>query len=170
MSDFTSNALAGKTFFRAIATPQRTGYNSYLQLYNPPNSGKNIFLDAVYVWPGLASASGEYGFIHYATPFNAPALSGIVLDVFQVNFTATKIGASAGVAQIFGGTYPGFILGAGGRVEYFWQSPNNTQPGTLEKFPYPVIIGPNDGVLFWNATAGLEGKVGLWIREENLPV
>lgn len=158
----TAEAMAGRAFYRAIASPARANYCSYIQLYNPPNSGVNVCVDALYVWAGL-TLSGEYGIIHYATPFDTPALNGVVLDVFSAPLLPTRIGQPAPKCRLLAGTYPGNILP---QIDYFFQSPTTIQPDAPFKLPYPIIFGPSDGIVLWNSTAGLEGKAGIWLREK----
>ncbi len=162
MSGADSVALAGQTFYRAIASPARSGWCSYIQLLNPPNSGVNAYFDAVYVWPGL-TVSGEYGILHYATAFDDPSVSGLIKDVFTAPLLPTYYGAAAPKTRLLAGTYPSNIVA---RVDYFFQGPVVGEGAKLEKFPYPIIFGPGDGILLWNASPSLEGKAGMWIREK----
>lgn len=157
-------AIAGQTFYRAIASPSRAGYCSYIQLYNPPDSSVSVFLDALYIWPGIA-VSGEYGIIRYATPFDDPSLHGVVLDVFSAPLLPTRYRAASPRCRLLAGTYPGNIEP---QIDYFFQGPPTSEQATLFTFPYPIIFGPGDGIVLWNPTPGIEGKAGIWLREKSI--
>ena len=164
MGQYDAAALAGQTFYRAVAAPSGAGTDAYIGLQNPTGSGINTFVDALYVWPGLAGASAEVGIMKYNTPFNKAPFTKAYSTFLVSNYYNGANAKSKTV--IWCGDYP---TNANPQIDYIFQGPNNNQPSTLEKPPYPyAILAPGQGIAIWMTTPNSEMKVGIWIRE--LPV
>ena len=162
MGNYDAEALAGQTFYRAVASPAVPGQCGNIGILNPLNSGIRTFVDALYVWPGLPSGSGEVGIIHYATPFNQAPFAAVYSTFLVPNY----YGMPKSKTVLWLGTYP---TNVGPQIDYIFQGPNQTTPGKLEIPPYPyAILNPGDGIVLWLSTPGYELKAGIWIRE--LPV
>lgn len=157
MSQYDAEALAGQTFYRAVAAPSTPGSCAYVGLQAGPDV--QVFLDAVYVWPGLPGASAEIGIIHYNTPFDQAPFT----KAYSTFLVPNHYGKPNSKSTIWAGNYPTNVEP---QIDYIFQGPNNNQPGRLEQPPYTyAILDPNDMVVFWMSTPGFELKVGLWIRE-----
>lgn len=154
-----AEALAGCCFYRGVAAPSRAGSYSYVGLINPPTSGVNAFVDAFYPWPGYAGASTEYGNHHYATPFDQAPFQ----DVYSTFLVCTKYSMPNSKTKIWCGTYSGIV---NPQVDYIWQCAPAEREPHLQHFPYPLVIVPGDGIVFWSTYIGHENKVGIWLREK----
>lgn len=152
-----NEALNGRTFYRAEASPSAVGKSSYIQIFNPSDSGVNVYFDQVYLFGGQA-VSSEYALTYYSTPFDDPAVGGSL----RGHFWPTKYGAAESKAKIYAGTFAWPL----GRIDYFFQVAPNDAQAIAEKFPYPIILGPSTGILLANCVPGFEGKAGMWIREK----
>lgn len=156
---FDTEALAGQTFYRAVAAPSQAGSCPYVGIINPLGSGIRTFVDALYIWPGLPSLSAEVGLIHYATAFNEAPFT----EAYSTFLVPNHYGSPNSKTVLWCGDYPANVEP---QIDYIFQGPNNAQPSFLEKPPYPyAIIEPSDGVVLWCSTQGYELKAGIWIRE-----
>lgn len=156
-----AEALAGQTFYRALAAPGVAGLYSFIGVFNPAGSGIDTFIDAMYVWPGVAGQSTEYCVFHYAAPFSTPAFSNVA---GPLPILPTMYGKPNGKTQLWLGTYPSWPLQV--QVDYLFQSQDNAHEPVFYKFPYPIILTPGDGIAFGNPCPGYENKAGIWIREK----
>ena len=163
MNQYDTEALAGQTFYRGLATPPVTGKYGYLQVLNPTGSGIRVFIDDFGVWPGLPGVVAEVGIMHYATPFvNLPsALPGFIYTG-TVPLNCTHYGQPNSKTELSLAAYQGIL---NPWIDYVMTGPSNTIVQRLEHGPYPLIIEPGDGIIFWNPTMSYELKVQLWLRE-----
>lgn len=145
-------SLAGRTFFHAVASPAYLNESSYIQLYNPPNSGVSVELHAWWVAVGQ-QAAGEYGMFYYSTPF----------DTSYGNLRPTRIGQSEQSKSIVRVRGYGWPLVAA--VMYFSHSPTTSEEPRLVPAPFPLILMPSVGIVWGAPYLGHEMKVGMWIRE-----
>ena len=159
-----ADALAGQTFYRAVASPAVAGRDGYIEVLNPTGSGVNTFIDDFYVYSGSPTITDEIGIIHYATPFDQTggAFDSPGMPAYSVFLVPTFYSRPTSKTVLWVGTYPGQLEP---QVDYFFQAPMNTQEPRLQKPSYPIILAPGDGIVFWSPNMGQEMKVGLWIRE-----
>ena len=59
MGYYDIQALAGQTFYRAVAAPGLPHQCGYIGIMNPVGSRIRTFVDALYVWPGLPNFLGR---------------------------------------------------------------------------------------------------------------
>ena len=160
----TQEALARRTFYMAIACGSVAGKYSYVQLYNPADSGVNVMLDQFFLWGGHPVASSEHGINYFSTPLDNPGIGGEyrghLVSTMYPNTMSKACLYLAAHTQVLG------LRGPYNLPDYVVQTPKNDGEVIDHRLPYPIILAPNTGILFWHAAAPYEEKVGLWIREQ----
>lgn len=150
----TMESVEQRAFFRAEAAPAAApGQSSYVQLYNPPDSGVRAVVEAFWSAMGHSDAS-EYGLFFYPAP----------IGTLRGNLHSTWVGVgdpSKAVVRVYTGPWPLIP-----QVLYFDHAPSIHSEPMLKQYPFPLVLVPGAGIVIGNATQQNECKVGFWIREE----